>query len=53
MLLSKEERTTYNHLLRQIEVVETSHRGRALEQLRVFVEIIKMSQSEEIMELFE
>jgi hypothetical protein len=53
MILSKEERATYNHLLRQIEVVEASHRGRALGQLREFVEIIKSSQAEEIMELFE
>ena len=52
MILSNEERTTYNHLLHQIEVVDASQRGRVLDQLRIFVEILKRSQEEENMELF-
>ena len=52
MILSAEERKTYNIMLRDIEVADTAHRGRTLEQFRIFVEILKMSQEEESVELF-
>ena len=52
MILSAEERKTYNIMLRDIEVADVAHRGRALDQFSVFVEILKRSQEEESVELF-